>query len=85
MMGSEFIMFLILNFFFKKNLTTLCSYNDSLKHNKFIQIITKPVQPLKFTDFFYLKDRFSIYKLWVHTTCHNSMSISSWNSAYIYI
>jgi hypothetical protein len=26
----------------------------SLKHNKFIKIMTKPVQPLKFTIFFFL-------------------------------
>jgi hypothetical protein len=45
----------------------------SLKHNKFIKIMTKPVQPLKFTIFFfYLKNQFSFLKLWVHATCHNS-------------
>jgi hypothetical protein len=51
--------FLILDFLKKFSPLNATPMIFSLKHNIFVKIMTKPVQLLKFTDF-YLKDWFSV-------------------------
>jgi hypothetical protein len=48
------------------------THDFSFKHNKFIKIMTKSVQRLKFTVFL-LKRPVQCLKIMVHATCHNSI------------